>query len=394
MIRGKKGTKVVLQIQSHDSVPGSPPSTIELVRDVIQLEDQAAKLSEVEIGTQAAKENYAVISIPSFYANHNKNKKPGDPVSTSYDVAQLLKSKQVEQANGLIIDLRGNGGGYLTEAIKLTGLFIESGPIVQVQDSNGRNRVLPDRDNSIAYSGPLLVLLDRLSASASEIFAAALQDYGRAIVVGERSFGKGTVQQVVPLRKAGSSDHESQVKFTTAQFFRINGGSTQHKGVVPDILLNSGAEDEEFGERSYDNALPWSEIKAASYQSRKIDPSLIETLSNKHYQRSLENPAFSYLRENTALISNARDVKVLSLNIEERRKMSKDREAQSLALLNTYRKTLNLEPVTKETRKDNPLPDDDEHWNIVRHKEAAKILSESIQTDEKFALSWSANLVN
>jgi len=323
MIRGKKGTKVILQIQAHDSVPGSP---------------------------------------------------------------------QVTNADGLIIDLRGNGGGYLTEAIKLTGLFIESGPIVQVQDSQGRTQVLPDRNPEIAYTGPMLVLMDRLSASASEIFAAALQDYGRAIVVGERSFGKGTVQQVIPLRQQGSDDHESQIKYTTAQFFRINGGSTQHKGVTPDIFLNSGIEDEDFGERSYDNALPWSQIKSADYQSRTINSSLLSTLSENHMTRSLDNPAFKYLRDNSAFVSQVRDVKMLSLNIDERRKLTEEREKQSLALINDYRKSLDLEPVTKETRKDNPLPDEDEHWNIVRHKEAAKILSDSIRTNREYALSWPAKV--
>lgn len=392
MIRGKKGTKVILQIQAHDSVPGSPPTTIELVRDVIQLEDQAAKLSEVELESKQGSENYAVISIPSFYANNKKVRKPGDPVSTSYDVARLLESEEVTDADGLIIDLRGNGGGYLTEAIKLTGLFIESGPIVQVQDSQGRTQVLPDRNPEIAYTGPMLVLMDRLSASASEIFAAALQDYGRAIVVGERSFGKGTVQQVIPLRQQGSDDHESQIKYTTAQFFRINGGSTQHKGVTPDIFLNSGIEDEDFGERSYDNALPWSQIKSADYQSRTINSSLLSTLSENHMTRSLDNPAFKYLRDNSAFVSQVRDVKMLSLNIDERRKLTEEREKQSLALINDYRKSLDLEPVTKETRKDNPLPDEDEHWNIVRHKEAAKILSDSIRTNREYALSWPAKV--
>ena len=173
-------------------------------------------------------------------------------------------------SQGLIIDLRGNGGGYLNEAISLTGLFIEQGPVVQVLPSNDKRQVLRDRDSSVAYDGPLLVMIDRYSASASEIFAAALQDYGRAIIVGERSFGKGTVQRVAPLRYGDKVEHESQIKFTNAQFFVINGSGTQHKRVMPDIVLNSGVEDEEFGERAYDNALPWSVIDAADYESSEI----------------------------------------------------------------------------------------------------------------------------
>lgn len=385
MIRGDKGTKVRLQVIPGDSAPGSPPETIELVRDVIQLEDQAAKLSSVQIPDGNIKREYSVISIPSFYSNSGQAKNGAKYTATTHDVRKLLEEMKQTDSEGLIIDLRGNGGGYLNEAITLTGLFIEQGPVVQVIPSNRKTQILKDRNPAVAYDGPMVVLIDRYSASASEIFAAAMQDYGRAVIVGERSFGKGTVQRVAPLRHGSEVDHQSQLKFTNAQFFRINGGSTQHKGVTPDIILNSGIEDEEFGERAYDNALPWSKTAPASYSSALFPRPLVDELSTKHLSRSSSSAAFELLRENSARIAENKNIKELSLNLEER-KANRDRlENESLAHLNAYRKSLGLEPVTADTRKDNPLPDEDEHWNIVYHTEAAHILLDQSR--------WTDNMV-
>jgi carboxyl-terminal processing protease len=374
MIRGDKGTKVRLQILKNGSAPGSPPETLELVRDVVQLDDQAAKLTQVEIPDGSIKKKYSVISIPSFYSNSGQGRKGVKYTATTYDVRKLLEEVNASDSEGLVIDLRGNGGGYLNEAISLTGLFIPQGPVVQVVKHNRRRAVLKDRIPTVAYDGPIVVLIDRYSASASEIFAAALQDYGRAIVVGERSFGKGTVQRVMPLRYGDKIEHESQVKFTTAQFFRINGGSTQHKGVTPNIILNSGAEDEKFGERAYDNALPWSRTQAAIYEHSIIPDDLVRDLQQRHLSRSESSPAFSLMRETSMRIAENKEIKELSLNLNKRQAIRDKLEAESLAELNGYRATLDLKPVTKETRTDNPLPDEDEHWNIVFHTEAAKIL--------------------
>ncbi|MFT5572622.1 MAG: carboxyl-terminal processing protease [Cryomorphaceae bacterium] len=374
MIRGDKGTKVRLQIISGDSAPGSPPETIELVRDVIQLEDQAAKLSSVEIPDGDIDRQYSVISIPSFYSNSGQAKNGAKFTATTHDVRKLLDEMKQTDSEGLIIDLRGNGGGYLNEAITLTGLFIEQGPVVQVIPSNRKAQVLKDRNPAVAYDGPMVVLINRYSASASEIFAAAMQDYGRAVIVGERSFGKGTVQRVAPLRRGADVEHQSQLKFTNAQFFRINGGSTQHKGVTPDIALNSGAEDDEFGERAYDNALPWSQTKPAVYSPVQIPVSMVNQMSEKHLQRSGNSPAFELLRQSSSRIAENKDIKELSLNIDDRQATRDRSDGESLAQLNAYRKSLNLEPVTADTRKDTPLPDEDEHWNIVYHTEAAHIL--------------------
>ncbi|MBT8115190.1 MAG: carboxy terminal-processing peptidase, partial [Arenicella sp.] len=379
MIRGDKGTKVRLQVVKADSAPGSPPETIELTRDVIQLEDQAAKLSHVDIPDGSATKRFSVISIPSFYSNSRHAKKGVKFTATAHDVRTLLKQVKTDNSDGLVIDLRGNGGGYLDEAVKLTGLFIPQGPVVQSVFSSRKREVRRDRDTDVAYEGPMIVLIDRYSASASEIFAAAMQDYGRALIVGERSFGKGTVQTVAPLRGRNEAGHESQVKFTIAQFFRINGGSTQHKGVIPDIILNSGVEDEEFGERAYDNALPWTQTRPVLYESSSFPSAMIEQLDLRHKQRSESSPAFNLMRQNSARIQNNKNVKEISLKRQER-EAERDRvESESLSQLNTYRASLGLDPVDSESRGDNPLPDEDEHWNIVHHKEAARILLDQIK---------------
>ncbi|MFT6033115.1 MAG: carboxyl-terminal processing protease [Arenicella sp.] len=375
MIRGDLGTKVRLDILPGSSAPGSPAERLELVRDLIKLDDQAVKLSKIEVPEGTKKHNYSVISIPSFYSNADQVRNGGgEYVATTHDVNELLKEVNASDSEGLILDLRGNGGGYLNEAVSLTGLFIDQGPVVQVVGSRPNQRqVHRDKDSMIAYDGPLIVLIDRYSASASEIFAGALQDYGRALIVGERSFGKGTVQYPKALRDR-DNERKSKIKFTNAQFFRISGSSTQHRGVVPDLVLNSGKEDTEFGERSYDNALPWSKTEPAKYLAGSFDQDLLNLLSANHLHRSEKSPAFSLLRKNSARMIENKNIKSLSLNLQERQLERDQREAQSLSNLNGYRASLGLEAVTEESVKDNPLPNEDEHWNVVYHAEAARIL--------------------
>ncbi len=385
MIRGDKGTVVSLDVIKHGSSPGTPPETIKLVRDVIQLEDQAAKLSEVRVPEGDNSHLFSVISIPSFYSNSGIAQNGGAKyTATTHDVRQLLEQIKETDSKGLIIDLRGNGGGYLNEAISLTGLFIPQGPVVQVIQSNSKRQILKDEDRSVAYDGPMVVLVDRYSASASEIFAAALQDYGRAIIVGERSFGKGTVQRVAPLRYGDNVSHESTVKLTTAKFFRINGGSTQYDGVTPDVTLNSGIEDQEFGERAYDNALPWTQTEAANYESKQFPAALVTDLNKMHSERSLQSPAFAYLRQNSQRITKNKNIKELTLNLIARKADNDKREEEVLSQLNTYRQSLSLDSVTMETREDNPLPGEDEHWNTVHHEEAARILLDQTR--------WTSNI--
>ncbi len=378
MIRGDKGTKVKLDVLSGDAAPGTPPERLELVRDVIQLEDQAAKLSYVEVPDGQRTSKYGVISIPSFYSNARQvGRGGGKYVATTHDVAKLIKEAEKEGIDGLALDLRGNGGGYLNEAVSLTGLFIDQGPVVQIVGSRPNQRsVEKDLDRNVAYDGPVVVMIDRYSASASEIFAGAMQDYGRALVIGERSFGKGTVQRPEPLR---GGNRKSTIKFTNAQFFRISGSSTQHKGVVPDLKLNSGQEDEEFGERAYDNALPWTQTRPADYKAGSLPIGLVASLAQKHMTRSERSPAFDFLRKNSERILENREIKSLSLNLAKRKTERDEREARALAELNEYREALGLEAVTADTRKDNPLPGEDEHWNQVYHEEAANILHDYVQ---------------
>ncbi|MEO0368179.1 MAG: carboxy terminal-processing peptidase, partial [Pseudomonadota bacterium] len=381
MIRGDKGTKVTLNIIDGDNPPGSTPERIEIVRDVIKLEDRAAKLSYIDLKEGNEDYKYGVISIPSFYSSNGKPTSDSSYAATTYDVEKLLKKMEGEDTDGLVIDLRGNGGGYLTEAISLTGLFIDQGPVVQVIDSKRKRQILRDTDSNIQYGGPLVVLIDRFSASASEIFAAAIQDYGRGIIVGERSFGKGTVQRLSPLRYGDYVTHESQIKFTTAQFFRINGDSTQHNGVMPDVVLNSGRNDEDFGERSLDNALPSSTTQSTKYMAETIPNELLAELQNKHIVRSNQSSAFKYLQQNSARVEENRDRKSVSLNMAQREQELESQETTSLSQLNSYRASLGLESVTADTREDNPLPDEDEHWNIVFQQEAARVLKDKSTWD-------------
>ena len=268
LIRGPKSTVVRLKILPLQEGPDARGQIINIVRDTIKLEEQAAQKSVISVERGDHVYRVGVIDLPTFYVDFDgRSSGETDYRSTTRDVARLIKKLQAENIDGLIIDLRGNGGGALTEATTLTGLFIEQGPIVQVKDAKGRIRVKRDSDPTIVYRGALAVLVDGNSASASEIFAGAIQDYGRGIVIGEPTYGKGTVQNLVDLDKYARNKDEKlgQLKFTIAQFFRINGDSTQHRGVVPDILLPTAQDDTERGERSLENALPWQQVASARY---------------------------------------------------------------------------------------------------------------------------------
>ena len=386
MIRGSKGSVVRLEVLPKASPPGSAPELLELVRDKIKLEEQAAKRTDIEIPDGAGTRKLAIISIPSFYSDFDAraaNEK--DFRSSTRDVQRLLEAIEPGSIDGLIIDLRNNGGGSLEEATSLTGLFVESGPIVQIRSSNEKIAVKQDPDKSIVYDGPLAVLINRYSASASEIFAGAIQDYGRGLLIGERTYGKGTVQQLIDLSQVLREDEElGQFKFTTAQFFRISGNSTQNRGVEPDIELDLGESDEVYGEQALENALPWALIKPAKYRGNWIINSNNEQLKQKHIARTENDPAFVYLREANMASQETRDLKTLSLvestRVQDRENMERDR----LSRLNTYRNSLNLESVTLDTidEEGNELPNGDEHWNKVIHAEAAKILIDDLSVDK------------
>ncbi len=313
LIRGPKGSTIRLNVLPANAPAGSPPTLITLVRDKIKLEEQAAKSSVVEIPLAQNTQRFGVIDLSTFYLD-SAAKAQGqlDYRSTTRDVQRLLGELTTTDGgvDGIIIDLRGNGGGSLFEATQLTGLFIESGPIVQIRNASGEVDTEEDNDPTVVYDGPLAVLVDRNSASASEIFAAAIQDYGRGVILGEPTFGKGTVQTVAPLDRDGKL---GQLKITMAQFFRVNGDSTQHQGVVPDVLFPTGIDSDAQGERGLDNALPWAEVAAADYEAWSTTKTNYAKLQSQHEERYRANDSFTQLIEELEAQRVARATSAITL---------------------------------------------------------------------------------
>ncbi|RTE87211.1 MULTISPECIES: carboxy terminal-processing peptidase [Gammaproteobacteria] len=333
LITGPKGSVVRLQILSGSQGSAATPKTVEITREEIRLEDREAKL---EIKTDDNQSTVGVIEIPAFYNN------------LSGDVRELIAEANESNVEGLVIDLRGNGGGALNEAIYLTGLFIDSGPVVQVRDSAGRVDVSEDPDPSIVYDGPLVVMVDRYSASASEIFAAAIQDYGRGVIVGEQTFGKGTVQQHRGLQRRFDfySEPMGSVQYTIAKFYRVNGGSTQHKGVVPDIAFPTPVDPEEFGESQADNALPWDQIDSTEYQRLNFfNSEILNQLASAHESRINEDPEFVYVLEDIERYKEAEEQNYVSLVLEERQAETEENKERRLARANERMQRDGLEPV-------------------------------------------------
>jgi carboxyl-terminal processing protease len=323
MIRGKKGTHVRLLVIPADAPDPSKRKNVELVRDEIKLKDQEARADIIikkDENGEAVKLGW--LTLPSFYADMDKRQK-----STTRDVLALLKRLKKENVAGLVVDLRRNGGGSLEEAISLTGLFLKSGPIVQTKGSNGNIVISSDPDASIAYTGPLLVLTSRQSASASEIFAAALQDYGRAVIVGDKNtFGKGTVQTILEIGRFTSllgsrSQDDGALKLTIQKFYRVAGGSTQLHGVASDIVLPSLSDLPEFGEGALKNCLPYDEVPKARYTKwSENHPLFIDELKRRSLERVPNNPEFHYVMEDMERLRHKLDENRISLNEEVRRK--------------------------------------------------------------------------
>ena len=322
MIRGKKGTRVRLLVIPSDATDPSHRKNVELVRDEIKLKDQEARADIIirkdENGNPI---KLGWLTLPSFYADMDRHQK-----STTRDVLALLKRLKKENIAGLVIDLRRNGGGSLEEALSLTGLFLKSGPIVQTKDYNGSIRISPD-PVSMAYSGPLVVLTSRQSASASEIFAAALQDYGRAVIVGDKNtFGKGTVQTILPIGRFASllgsrSDEDGALKLTIQKFYRVAGGSTQLHGVASDIVLPSLSDLPEFGEGALKNALPYDEVPRAKYTKWSDTHSLfVDQLKRRSEERVKNDPEFHYVMEDIGRLRHKLDENRISLNEDLRKK--------------------------------------------------------------------------
>jgi carboxyl-terminal processing protease len=343
LIKGPKGTKVILQILPEGNDAKSYNVTI--TRDKVRLEDRAVKSELIELSDK----KIGVLQVPSFY------------VGLSKDTEKLITELKSEGVDGIIVDLRNNGGGALTEATALSGLFIESGPVVQVRDSYGRVNVNSDTDGKVSYTGPMLVLQNRYSASASEIFAAAMQDYGRSIVVGENSFGKGTVQQHRSLNHIYDLfDKElGYVQYTIQKFYRIDGGSTQNKGVVPDIAYPTAVDPAETGESVEDNALPWDSIDRANYKSFKVPEDLVSALTSQHQQRIASDMEFGFIREDIQRYQEEKDENLLSLNEKARKAESDKLEQERLSRINIRQKANGEEPFKSldDIPKDYEAPD-------------------------------------
>ncbi|MFD2571118.1 carboxy terminal-processing peptidase [Spirosoma soli] len=335
LIKGPKGTVVRLQVVSPDAIAGAPPKEIRLVREKIKLEEQRAKKEVIEITDNGKPFKIGVINVPMFYRDFEGARKREEGFSsTTSDVKKFVEELKGEKVDGIVIDLRDNGGGSLTEAINLTGLFIPKGPVVQVRESTGETEVYTDPDPSVTYDGPMAVLVNRFSASASEIFAAAIQDYKRGIIIGGQTFGKGTVQTLIDLNQWLPKEPEKvgQVKMTIQKFYRINGSSTQHKGVTPDIQLPEAFSAEEYGESSQASALPWDQINSTRYDvSHGIDDKVLSRLRDRFDQRLKSDPELKQLAQDLADFKKAKENKVVSLQESKRRKEREEAERKRAA---------------------------------------------------------------
>jgi carboxyl-terminal processing protease len=332
LIRGAKDSVVRLDILPADAGPDAKHALVSLVRKKISMEEQAAKKSVIDVRDGAVRRRVGVISLPTFYQDFEARRR-GDKnfKSATRDVARLLAELKKDKVDNVLIDLRNNGGGSLNEAVELTGLFIDKGPVVQQRNAEGKIEIESDTNAGLAWDGPVGVLINRGSASASEIFAAALQDYGRGLIIGESSFGKGTVQTLVNLDRFGSGDkvRYGELKMTIAQFFRINGGTTQLRGVTPDIKLPAMSDGESFGESSFDNALPWTSIKPALFVPAGELKEIVPLLDRKHDARVAKDRDFQYLQEDIALVNKQRKDNLISLNEATRRKERDTQEARA-----------------------------------------------------------------
>lgn len=350
LIRGEKGTTVRLSILSASDGVNALPKEITLVREKVKLEEQAAKKSMLELLKDGKPYRIGVITIPKFYSDFEAQQRgEKDYKSTTRDVKKILAELKEEKVDGVIIDLRNDGGGSLNEAIDLTGLFIKDGPVVQVKNSDGSIEVGEDPDPNIVYDGPLAVIVNRFSASASEIFAGAIQDYGRGLILGEQTYGKGTVQNLIDLNRLmpSSKDKLGQVKLTIGKYYRITGGSTQNLGVIPDILFPSAFDAHEFGESSEPSALPWDQIKSSQYQMFGDLKMNLSKLKSLHEDRIKTDPEFDFLLEDIQLYKDSKSKKIISLKETIRRQEKEESDERSFQRENERRKLKGLTLLKK-----------------------------------------------
>ncbi|MBE93593.1 MAG: tail-specific protease [Marinobacter sp.] len=385
LIRGPRESTVTLEVIPADAADETVTETIAIERDKVKLEEQSASKEVIEFERGNSTYSIGVINIPTFYADF-KAMQDGDPnyKSTTRDVRKLIDELKADGVDGVVMDLRNNGGGALHEANDLVGLFIEEGPTVQIRNSNNDVQVLNDEDPSVAYDGPMVVLVNRMSASASEIFAGAIQDYGRGLVVGSQTFGKGTVQAVRPL-------NHGQLKITQSKFYRVSGGSTQHKGVIPDIEIPSRVDKTRIGEDALDHALPWDQIEAVPH-ARYFDFSgIIDELRKRHDTRFEENPEFSLLQKEIEFLKQQREQEYVSLNLEKRKAYQSQIENTRLTIANARRdirgeeafESLDALDDWQDEQAAEPDSADDELDFIIR--EGGNIMADMLELDQRTA---------
>jgi carboxyl-terminal processing protease len=400
-IRGPKDTVVRLEVLPEDSSVSGPTRIVDIVRNEVKLEEQAARSEIIEVpleGREGEVQKIGVIDLPVFYLDFNgrAQNKP-DYRSSTRDVRRLIGELKEQGVTGIVVDLRNNGGGSLLEATTLTGLFIDTGPVVQVRSSSGRISLEEDVEPGMAWEGPLAVLVNRYSASASEIFAAAIQDYGRGVVIGEPTFGKGTVQSLLDLDDYAPSDKPGmgQLKITMAQFFRVNGGSTQNRGVEPDIRFPSAGDPSEYGERSMDNALPWTRIDAARYDPSGDLTQLVAVTDNRYQSRIVSDQEFDWLLSDIEdYNTHAKETQVSLLEsvgrekIRESEEKKAERKAQQKSaaplleadsvLADTVNPDLGEYPDMQEEAEEEAAEEEDEGPDLLL-REAARIVADMVE---------------
>jgi carboxyl-terminal processing protease len=401
LIRGTKGTIVRLQILPKGSSAASKPKVVEMVREKIILKDESAKKEIKTYESNGKTIKIGVISVPAFYIDFN-DYKSGNPnyKSTTHDVKLLIDSLKQQGVDGIVMDMRENGGGSLMEAIELTGLFIKTGPVVQVRNANDQVEVDKDEDPAVAYSGPLAILVDRFSASATEIFSGAIQDYGRGIILGTQTYGKGSVQNAIDLDKVipaslrdkiaalvgkgkpvstGSQTVFGQLNLTIAKFYRITGNSTQHKGVMPDIQFPSVIPMDKYGEDTEPSAMPFDIIAKTDYTKVGDFTPVIPQLTKLHEQRMEASASYKYLQEDIADFKKHENEKSVTLNEEQLKKQRDADEKKSFEDENDRRVAMGL-PALK---KGQPKPTNEDLDFLKR--EAGQILTDYIGLDSKFS---------
>ena len=386
LIRGPRNSVVSLEVIPANASDETITKTIAIKRDEVKLEEQSASKDVIELERGGEDYTVGVITIPTFYADFQAMQ-AGDPnyKSTTRDVRNLITElEQEDGVDGLVIDLRNNGGGALHEANDLVGLFIDKGPTVQIRNANNDVQVLNDEDPSVSYDGPLVVLTNRMSASASEIFAGAIQDYGRGLVVGSQTFGKGTVQAVRPL-------NHGQLKITQSKFYRVSGGSTQHKGVIPDIEIPSRIDNDRIGEDALDHALPWDQIEAVPHNRYFDFSGIIDELRDRHEARFSDSAEFSLLQQEINFLKEQRNLDSVSLNFDTRKNQHDQIERTRLNIANARRELRGEEPfATLEDLEDwqdqqaAELDNTDEELDFVI-REGGHIMADMLELDRQMA---------